>query len=391
MNYMPTDYMKQYKILSEQLKQLEIEYKNLMEMDLTFQTPEQIENINNPKKGGRSGVFGRKDEVPYLLQRPTESNNTDSSVGPNSDWANTQRASMRADWARGEMEKMGVPTKRERFDAVGSADDLLSKAGGLLDAMDKKEKAAKSSSAPKQNTSPTPPIEAPAKPTGNSTQQSLATAVNSVVSGSSDENPLGPRRVQPTADPKVSTYEPGGFAEKPTSTEGIGKIQLVPSPGASPEQAEQQMGDWGKRRLEAEVGFPTMSNARKRELEADFRRRNFSSSNPNVRITPTDVSYKAPTTSFDAMTKYRQEEQEMINRVNQQRGTNISGMQYSAAPAVAGVDVEGPSSDLKDLPAQTGNNSIVSQLMKAFGDAGNALFDLPRQVSNVGEKIQKRR
>jgi hypothetical protein len=65
---MPTDYMKQYKILSEQLKQLEIEYKNLMEMDVTYQTSKQIENMNNPKKGGQSGVFGsRKDEVPYLL------------------------------------------------------------------------------------------------------------------------------------------------------------------------------------------------------------------------------------------------------------------------------------------------------------------------------------
>jgi hypothetical protein len=250
-------------------------------------------------------------------------------------------------------------------------------AQNLLNQMN--QKAQNASSAPS----------APAKTTGTTTQQSLATAANAVVANATNDNPLGPRRVQATKDPKLSTYESGGFAKEPSAKEGLGKIQLVTSPGASPGQAEQQMGDWGKRRLEAEVGHQRMSDARQKELRADYRSRNYNDS--GRKITPQkDVMYKAPTTSAAAMNKFREEEQEMINRVNQQRGTNIVGTQYSAAPAIAGVDVEGPPADLKYMPTQE-KESLGSQLMRGFGDMGRALFNLPSDVAKAGQNIQNRR
>ena len=103
--------------------------------------------------------------------------------------------------------------------------------------------------------------------------------------------------------------------------------------------------------------------------------------------------YKAPSTSAAAMNKFREEEREMINRVNQQRGTNIVGTQYSAAPAIAGVDVEGPSADLKDMPVQPTQEkeSLGSQLIRGFGDMGRALFNLPKDVAKAGQNIQNRK
>jgi hypothetical protein len=397
MDYLTQFYKNKAEILKEQLKALE-EKAKLIEMNITAQSPAQIGAMNDPSRGGQSGRFGgdKKKSAP-------------SSSTTNSDWAAQQRHAGVQDLVKDTLATAG---QKDNFDtslslfgsgsaapkatspqsAASGMASTAAKAKDLLDQMNQKAQAAKATpsvnqGAPAAPSSPATPS-APTKTTGTPTQQSLAAAASAVVANATDDNPLGPRRVQATSDPKLSTYEPGGFAKEPSAKEGLGKIQLVTSPGASPDQAEQQMGDWGKRRLEAEVGFQRMSDERTKELRADSRRRNYDQS--GTKITPQEVMYKAPSTSAAAMNKFREEEQEMINRVNQQRGTNIVGTQYAAAPAIAGVDVEGPSADLKDIPTQE-KESLGSQLIRGFGDMGRALFNLPSDVAKAGQNIQKRR
>jgi len=398
MDYLTQFYKNKAEILKEQLKALE-EKAKLLEMNITAQSPAQIGAMNDPSRGGQSGRFGGD-----------KKKSTPSSSTTDSDWVAQQRHSGVQDLVKDTLATAGqkdnfdtslslfgsgsaAPKATSSQSAAAGMASTAAKAKDLLDQMNQKAQAAKASPSVNQGapSAPSAPVapSAPAKTTGTPTQQSLAAAATAVVANATDDNPLGPRRVQATSDPKLSTYEPGGFATEPSAKEGLGKIQLVTSPGASPDQAEQQMGDWGKRRLEAEVGYQRMTDARQKELRADYRSRNYNDS--GRKITPQqDVMYKAPTTSSAAMNKFREEEQEMINRVNQQLGTNIVRTQYAAAPAIAGVDVEGPSADLKDMPTQE-KESLGSQLMRGFGDMGRALFNLPNDVAKAGQNIQKRR
>ena len=388
MDYLTKFYKNKAASLQEQISILENQIK-LLEMDITAQSPAQIAAMNDPSKGGQSGVFGGGSKKPAAKKKQ----DTTADASGDSDFVAQQRHAGVSDLVKDTLAtagqkddfdtslslgiRSGSPSKPSapKQDAMGMLDDTLKKAGGLLSSMTAKAAASSAPSAPttaqpsaktNKTTSPSTPAQA--------TQQ--------------DSNDvMGPRRVQATSDPLLSTYEPGGFATAPSSKDGLGKIQLVPSEGGSEEQQAAQMGDWGKRRLEAEVGYQPSRTTRVGTVSTRVQNDSLMGVDPVQRAREMVGSRGQQQNSNDALRSFRDEEREMIARVNAQRGTNFNNQFQGALPkAIAGVDVEGPAVPEAEKPKE--KESLGSQLVRAFGDAGNALFGLPKSVAEVGQKIQ---
>lgn len=352
-------------------------------MDITMQSPEKIAAMNDPSKGGQSGVFGGGNKKAAAKKKPDTS--TDS------DYVAQQRHAGVSDLVQDTLATAGKkddfdtslslgirpgvsPSKPSapKQDAMGMLDDTLKKAGGLLSSMTARA-AAPSAPAPASQTTKAPASQttkAPAQPTQKDSTDAM-----------------GPRRVQATSDPLLSTYEPGGFATAPSSKDGLGKIQLVPSEGGSEEQQAAQMGDWGKRRLEAEVGYQPSRTTRVGTISTRVQNDSLVGVDPVQRAREMVGSRGQQQNPNDALRRFRDEEREMISRVNAQRGTNFNNQFQGALPrAVAGVDVEGPA--VPEAPKAEEKESLGSQLVRGFSDMGKALFGLPSSVAKAGENIQ---
>jgi hypothetical protein len=375
MDYLTNFYKNKADSLKEKITILENQLK-LMEMNVTAQSPEQIAAMNNPAKGGQSGKFGGNKRKPA-----TES-----------DWAAQQRHAGISDLVQDTLATAGkkddfdtslslgirpgvAPSKPSapKQDAMGMLDDTLKKAGGLLSSMTARAAAPKT-------TTPS----APSAPAPSSQPSAQATKTTSQPTQKDPTDAMGPRRVQATSDPLLSTYEPGGFAVAPSSKDGLGKIQLVPSEGGSEEQQAAQVGDWGKRRLEAEVGYQPSRTTRVGTMDTYQQIH----TDPVQRAREMVGGRGEQQNPNDALRRFRDEEREMLARVNAQRGTNFNNQFQGASPrATAGVDVEGPPSPTQPKPQE--KESLGSQLIRGFRDMGSQLFGLPSSVAKAGENIQR--
>lgn len=252
------------------------------------------------------------------------------------------------DWLKSATAPLTLPGSAQPQQAP-KAVDVVAQSKNLLDMMNKKAEAARQGQQPSAVQTP-------------SLQASMASVANSITQAAqgSANKPAAPAQgkpgyhadtglpmVQATSDPLVSTYQAGGYVEKPKGGDA-GVINLV-----------GDQSDWAKRRLEAEVGFSTKGQGQGGKVgEAQ-------------RTLGTYQEPQVPSQSpADAMARYRAETEEMLKKAGRS-GANLPQFSYQANPTVA-----------NPINNQSANNmGLGGQLVDAFGNAFAALTNMPRDVN----------
>lgn len=162
-----------------------------------------------------------------------------TTIGPNSDWANQQRAQSNRDMVSAALSGSGSKS-------IPSPQQLM----GV---------------APPTNTySQSSSISSPASQTGGKqvsgkpfdimmrdAQKDLMnlSQLSNQRSASQTGSPSGRKPVQATSNPLVSTFKAGGYIDRPEAAPGIGRVQLDPS-----DLTDEKRKEWAQKQLEQEVG-----------------------------------------------------------------------------------------------------------------------------------------
>lgn len=171
-----------------------------------------------------------------------------TTIGPNSDVANQQRAAGVSDMVKDALNKAksspapdtsfntslfgsGQPQAAQKpsYNFQQSSKQISDMASNLLAGMGKpKNQTTQSSTATQPKTTSATP----------------ATSSNTQTQGGASRP-----HVQATTNPSISTFKATGFIDKPNTTSGIGKIQLDPS-----DMTDEKRKAWSQEQLENEVG-----------------------------------------------------------------------------------------------------------------------------------------